>query len=253
MFTKAIVRKPGRSVVHGITTAGLGKVDFQLVCRQHDAYISALKGCGLEVIVLDAQERFPDSVFMEDVALLTPKCAIITRPGAESRQGEELLIKSTLEQYYDNLALIKSAGMVEAGDIMMAGNHFFIGLSERTNQEGAKQLFAILERYGHTGSTVRLQDLLHLKTGCSYLENNTMVVIPAMAQKPEFSGYDKIVVDEDESYAANCVWINGTVLIPSGNPKLEAKVINKGYQVIELEMSEFRKLDGGLSCLSLRF
>ncbi len=145
MFTKAIVRKPGRSVVDGITTAALGKVDFQLLCRQHNAYIRALKSCGLEIIVLDAEEQFPDSVFMEDVALLTPQCAIITYPGAETRQGEELLIKPTLEPYYENLELVKGSGTVEAGDIMMAGNHFFIGLSERTNREGARQMISILE------------------------------------------------------------------------------------------------------------
>lgn len=253
MFTKAIVRRPGRSAVHGITTAALGKVDFQLMCKQHEAYIRALKSCGLEVIVLDAEEQFPDSVFMEDVGLLTPKVAIITCPGAESRLGEEQLIKPVLEGFYKHVASLKNPGTLEAGDVMMAGNHFFIGLSERTNPEGARQLISILEKYGHTGSTIRLEELLHLKTGCSFLENKNLVVDPSFFDLQDFSGFEKIVVDEDERYAANCVWINGTVLVPSGYPKISRKIRDIGYTILELDMSEFRKLDGGLSCLSLRF
>ncbi|MCF8366741.1 MAG: hypothetical protein K9H16_13215, partial [Bacteroidales bacterium] len=220
---------------------------------QHDAYINALKTCGLEVTILQEAEQFPDSVFMEDVALLTPKVAIITRPGAHSRLGEELLVKPVVETFYKKVEAIESPGTVEAGDIMMAGNHFFIGLSERTNRTGAEQLIMILGKYGHTGSVVELWDLLHLKTGCSYIENNVMVVANSLAESEEFKCFDKLRVDDNESYAANCVWINGHVLVPYGNPKISGKIKKAGYEVIELDMSEFRKLDGGLSCLSLRF
>jgi dimethylargininase len=253
MFTKAIVRKPGRSVVHGISTAGLGAVDYPKMCRQHEAYIDALKKCGLEVIILDQEERFPDSVFMEDVALLTSKCAVVTRPGAKSRQGEEKLIKPVLSSYYNTVEQIEPPGTLEAGDVMMAGTHFYIGLSERTNQAGAEQLISILEKYGFSASKVHLKDILHLKTGISFIENNTVLIAEVYKAEEAFSSYNKLWVDSDESYAANCVWINGHVLLPAGNPKIKASIENEGFRVIELEMSEFRKLDGGLSCLSLRF
>jgi dimethylargininase len=253
MFTKAIVRKPGRSVVTGITTANLGEVDFHLMIRQHEAYVQTLMDCGLNVTILDAAEEFPDSVFMEDVALLTPKVAIITWPGAVSRLGEEQMVKPVLERFYQNVEAIQSPGTIEAGDIMMIGNHFFIGISERTNPEGANQMIKILEKYGHTGSTIHFEDMLHLKTGCSYLEKKNLVVAKAFSELPEFESFNKILVDEDESYAANCIWINDNVLIPSGNPKLISQIQDIGYKVIGLDMSEFRKLDGGLSCLSLRF
>ena len=253
MFTKAIVRKPGKSVVDGITTAGLGAVDYSKMCCQHEAYIDALKKCGLQVIILDEEERFPDSVFMEDVALLTSKCAVVTRPGAKSRRGEELGLGKVLGSFYQSIERIEKPGTLEAGDVMMAGAHFYIGLSERTNQAGADQLILILEKYGFSGSVVYLNDILHLKTGISYIENNTVVIAGAYKTEEAFSSYKKLWVDNDESYAANCVWINGHVLLPDGNPKIKASIINEGYRVIELEMSEFQKLDGGLSCLSLRF
>lgn len=253
MFTKAIVRKPGKSVVDGITTAGLGRVDYRKLCIQHSEYIKALKTCGLELTILEAAEQFPDSVFMEDVTLLTPKCAIITRPGAKSRQGEESLIRPVLDNFYQNIEIIESPRTLEAGDVMMVGDHFYIGLSERTNLAGADQLIQILERYGFSGSMVHLKDILHLKTGISYIENNTVVIAEPYKTEEAFSAYRKLWVDHDESYAANCVWINGNVLLPAGNPKIKANIEKEGYHVIELEMSEFQKLDGGLSCLSLRF
>jgi len=253
MFTKAIVRKPGKSVVDGITTAGLGAVDYDKLRSQHSKYIEALKACGLELIILDEMEDYPDSVFMEDVALLTSKCAIITRPGAKSRLGEELGLRKVLQNYYQNIERIENPGTLEAGDMMMVGDHFYIGLSERTNQTGADQLITILEKYGFSGSVVHLEDILHLKTGISYIENNTVVIAQPYKTEEAFSSYKKLWVDDDESYAANCVWINGHVLLPDGNPKIKASIINEGYRVIELEMSEFQKLDGGLSCLSLRF
>jgi len=253
MFTKAIVRKPGKSVVDGITTAGLGKVDYPTLCQQHEAYTEALKKCGLELIILEASEQFPDSVFMEDVALLTSKCAIITRPGAKSRQGEENIVRPVLENLYQNIEQIVSPGTVEAGDIMVVGDHFYIGLSERTNMAGANQLITILEKYGFSGSVVHLKDILHLKTGISYIENNTVVIAEPYKAETSFSSYKKLWVDNDEGYAANCVWINGRVLLPVGNPKIKASIQNEGYTIVELEMSEFQKLDGGLSCLSLRF
>ncbi len=253
MFTYALVKRPCKNMVQGLTNAGLGMPDFKKAVKQHDNYIKALNRCGLEVIILDEDERYPDSVFIEDVALLTPECAIITRPGATSRRAEVDGMEDVLNSFYEHIEIIKSPGTVEAGDIMMVRSHFFIGLSQRTNEAGARQMISILEKYGMSGSLVTLEKVLHLKTGVAYLEDNNMLVAGEFVTKKEFSDFDKIVVDEDESYAANSVWINGKVLVPGGFPKVSNKIELAGYEVINVDVSEFRKLDGGLSCLSLRF
>ncbi len=253
MFKNAIVRKPCRNLVNGLTGTDLGKPDYDLAVIQHEAYISALQKCGLEVTVLAADENYPDSVFVEDTALLTPGCAVITNPGAPSRKGEIKEMAEVLSGYFTEIETIKDPGTLEAGDVMMAGNHFYIGLSERTNLIGADQLIKILEKYGLSGSTVTLQNILHLKSGVSYLENNNMLVSAAFIDRSEFKRYKIIPVVESESYAANSLWINNSVLVAKGFPATKSGIEKAGYKTIELDVSEFRKLDGGLSCLSLRF
>ena len=254
MFTKAIVRTPGKSLVNGLSDSKyLGTPDYSNAIIQHLQYIEALKSCGLKITVLDPCEEYPDSTFVEDVALITPSCTIMTRPGAESRRGEVKKMTKTLESQFKNLEFIESPGTIEAGDIMMVGDHYYVGLSERTNLQGAEQLIAILVRHGLKGSTVSLKEVLHLKTGLSYLENNRLVVCGEFKNDPVFSGFDQIEIPESESYAANCIWVNDNVIIPSGYPITKQKVSATGYNVIEVDVSEFKKLDGGLSCLSLRY
>lgn len=253
MFTRAIVRKPCRNMIKGLTSSDLGKPDYDLALIQHAAYVEALQDCGLDVIMMEADERYPDSTFVEDTALLTKRCAIITRPGAPSRQGETAAIREVLDGYFDNLEMVQEPGTVEGGDIMMAGSHFYIGLSERTNPQGARQLIGFLEKYGLTGSTLAVEAGLHLKTGLSYLENNTIVCATSFLQAEDFREYRILEIDQDESYAANCVWVNGHVLVAKGYPRTLKMISDAGYPVIELDVSEFQKLDGGLSCLSLRF
>jgi len=252
-FKQAIARRPCMEMAEGITTADLGKPDYGQAMKQHDRYVGVLEECGLQVRVLESDSRFPDSVFIEDVALCTPHCAIITHPGALSRQGEQVEMQAVLSDYYQDIERILFPGTVEAGDIMMVGVHYFIGLSERTNMEGASQLIRILERYGMTGSLVPLKHVLHLKTGVSYLENNNLLVCGEFMDYPDFARFNKILVPGGEAYAANSLWINGTVLMPEGYPETKAGILANGYQVVELDVSEFRKMDGGLSCLSLRF
>jgi dimethylargininase len=253
MFSNAIVRKPGKSLINGITGANLGIPDYPKAVEQHNKYVQSLKDCGLTVRVLNADEKFPDSTFMEDVALLTPKCAIVTNPGAPSRRGEIIGIKNIIRDYYNSVEEILLPGTVEAGDIMMVGNHFYIGLSGRTNLAGAEQVIYILNKYGMSGSVIKLEKVLHLKTGLAYLENNNLVACGEFLSNPEFKKFNIIEIPEEESYAANCVWINDKVLIPEGYPITKQKIIDAGYDIIEVDVSEFRKLDGGLSCLSLRF
>jgi dimethylargininase len=254
MFTRAIVRKPARSLVHGITThPEFGKPDYELALRQHDAYVKALERCGLAVQVLPALEDFPDSCFVEDVAVCTKRFALITRPGAASRAGEIAGIRDLLAAHYRIIEEIKAPGTLEGGDVMMAGDHFYIGLSSRTNAEGCAQFIKALERHGCTGSGVRMPPTLHLKTGCSYMEENVLLVDAAFAGYPEFKAFRHIDIASEETYAANCLRVNGYVIVPAGYPMALAAIKARGMQTIELDMSEYRKIDGGLSCLSLRF
>jgi dimethylargininase len=253
MFSNAIVRKPGKNIIKGLTSSDLGIPDYQKALKQHDIYVNALKNCGLKVKELEADENYPDSTFIEDVALLTPHCAIITNPGAESRKGEIVGMRRILEEYYFDIDEILSPGTVEGGDIMMVGSHFYIGLSARTNLTGAEQIIRILNKYGMNGSIIKLEHVLHLKTGVAYLENNNLVACGEFLSNPEIKKYNIIEIPDKESYAANCVWINDTVLIPKGYPITKHRISEAGYSIIEIDVSEFRKLDGGLSCLSLRF
>lgn len=253
MFSKAIVRTPCQALVNGISSANLGAPDYQKALFQHADYVEALKECGLQVTVLPADEKFPDSTFVEDVALMTPHCAILTNPGAPTRNLETQSIRSTLHEFYKKVEIIQAPGNLEAGDIMMVGNHFYIGLSKRTNPAGAEQMITILERYGMQGSVIELTEVLHLKTGLGYLENNNLLACGEFLTKPEFQQYHILPVDPHEAYAANSVWINDIVLMPAGFPKTRDLIASAGYQVRQVDVSEFQKLDGGLSCLSLRF
>jgi dimethylargininase len=253
MYTKAIVRTPCKNIVNGLTTANLGKPDYEKALKQHSQYVEALKECGLEVIILEPDENFPDSTFVEDTALLTPHCAIITNPGAPSRKGEIVEIKEVLRRYFNNIEHINDPGTVDGGDILRVGSHFYIGIAERTNSTGAQQVISILNKYGMSAATVSLKNVLHLKSGVSYLEKNNLVVSSEFIENTQFQSYNLIKVDQEESYAANCVWVNETVLIAKGFPKTKEAIEKAGYKTIEIDVSEFRKVDGGLSCLSLRF
>jgi dimethylargininase len=253
MFTQAIVRQPCPEMIRGLTSASLGKPDFPKAMEQHGAYVEALKICGLNVEVLEPDSRYPDSVFVEDVALCTPACAIVTNPGAPSRNGEKHEIKTVLEGHYTHVEAIEAPGTLDAGDVMMVGTHFYIGISERTNREGAMQLSTILKDYGMSASPVSFKNMLHLKSGLSYLEQNHLLITGELQDQPAFAGFQRILVDPQEAYAANSLWVNSTVLVPAGFPRTLARIQEAGYATITVNVSEFQKLDGGLSCLSLRF
>ncbi|MGY4105012.1 dimethylarginine dimethylaminohydrolase family protein [Ignavigranum ruoffiae] len=255
MFKNVIVRVPSKSISEGLTSANEGKPIYEKALVQHENYVSALTKCGVNVTVLEPKDEFPDACFVEDVALCTPKCAIITRPGAETRREEAALedMHQALRKFYDNIEKIEAPGTIEAGDIMMVGDHYYIGLSDRTNQEGADQMIAILEKYGMSGETVKLDTMLHLKTGLAYLENNNLIVCGEFTTKECFKDFNKLEVEMDEAYGANCIWVNGTVIVPEGYPNIKAKIEDLGYKTLVVDTSEYRKIDGGLSCLSLRF
>ena len=255
MFTRAIVSKPCRAMVNGLTSAKLGKPNYHMALDQHEAYITALETTGLEVTIMNADEHFPDSCFVEDTAVLNEKVAIIDRPGAISRQGEPHDIEIALQRFYSSQQLQKiiPPGTLEGGDVMRIGNMYYVGQSDRTNPEGIQQFRRILQKYGFGLTEIALRDMLHLKTGVNFLGDNLLLVAGEFIDHPKFDGFTKIVVDDNEGYAANCLRINDCILIPAGFPKIKTKLELLPFRLIELEMSEFQKLDGGLSCLSLRF
>lgn len=282
MFTRAIVRPPAPNFAEGLTTAGLGAPDCERALEQHEAYCLALEQCGLTLTRLDPDPKHPDSTFVEDAAVLTKRCAVVTRPGAPSRRGEVESMRSVLSQFFPSFHEIKSPGTLDGGDVCQAGHHFFIGISARTNEAGATQLSKILEDGGYSTSIVDtgvraptlvgpslaakshptevgtltpdlFGSLLHLKSGIAWLGDNRLAITEALAERPEFARFDLVHVDGDEEYAANCVRVNDCVLVAIGYPKIQERLQKLGYETIALEMSEFQKMDGGLSCLSLRF
>jgi len=256
MFTNAIVRTPGENFANGLTSTFLGVPDYVRALQQHCRYCEALERCGLRVTHLDRDLGYPDSTFVEDTAVLTSRSAILTRPGAISRQGEVAAIRGPLKQFFSTLYQISAPGTLEGGDICQAESHFFIGISQRTNEEGTRQLAELLVREGCTSTFVDIrgiEGLLHLKSGMAYIGDNNLVLIETLAGDHRFRGYNIIRVNPGESYAANCVRVNDYVLLPAGYPGQEASLKQLGYKVLLLDVSEFQRMDGGLSCLSLRF
>jgi dimethylargininase len=256
MFRRAIVRPPAPNFADGLTTVDLGVPDVAKALDQFEAYCEALEGCGLELLRLLADPRHPDSTFVEDTVILTERGAILTRPGAPSRQGEVAAIEEAVAWFFPEPARITAPGTVDGGDVCEAGNHFFIGLSARTNEVGARQLAVHLEGMGYTSATVDIRGvagILHLKSGIAAPDGRRLVVIDALAGHPAFAGWDLVHVDPAENYAANCSRVNDAVLIAAGFPKFEASLRALALKTIALDMSEFEKMDGGLSCLSLRF
>jgi dimethylargininase len=256
MFRRAIVRPPAENFADGLTTVDLGVPDFEKALAQHERYCEALVGCGLELTRLRPDPLFPDSTFVEDTALMTGEAPILTRPGAPSREGEVVDMEGVLGGLFTGLRRIQPPGTVDGGDICDAGSHWFLGVSARTNEEGARQLAELLEPDGISSSCVDIRgvaDILHLKSGIAHLSGRRLVVIDSLAADPAFSGWDIVRVDAGEEYAANCVPVNDRVLFPKGFPRLEERLRGLGYDPLVLDVSEFRKMDGGLSCLSLRF
>ena len=279
MFAKAIVRPPSPNFAEGLTTADLGAPDYQLALKQHDAYCAALELCGLKVLRLEADKNYPDSCFVEDAAIVIPESAfqcarvpsptrvVLTRPGAATRTGEVESMRAALERIMPEFAIeqIQPPGTLDGGDICKAGEHYFIGVSERTNETGAEQLAQSVTAHGYTAHVVDIRSRppsrngwivtqqLHLKSGVAYIGDNRLVVTESLADRREFAEFEVVLVPRGEEYAANCVRVNDYVLVASGHEEFEQKLSGFGYRTIPLEMSEFQKMDGGLSCLSVRW
>lgn len=254
MFTKAITRMPPHSMAQGLTTAELGVPDHATALAQHADYCAALSEAGLAVETLPPLPEFPDSVFVEDPAVMLPgkQAAVLALPGAEARAGEAKAMRPALEQYGEVCA-IEQPGTLDGGDVLLMGSAFYVGLTSRTNQAGFDQFKTIVTRFGFTAIPVPLSAGLHLKTDINVVAENTVLASKALAARPEFSEYRVITVPEDEAYAANSLLVNQTLLVPKGFPRTLELVQGLGPKVRIVDTSEFRKMDGGLTCLSLRF
>jgi dimethylargininase len=255
-FTHALTRKPGNSFPFGITTANLGRPNLELAQAQHIRYCEALTQAGLHVDTLPALEFFPDAVFVEDVAIVEPDFAVLTRPGALPRRGEVQEMLPVLKQHFERVYRVDGNATLDGGDICKADDVYYLGLSDRTNLEGAQQLAAILNHFDYRSELIDIrpmEGILHLKSAVNYLGDNTMLLDPRLAELNAFAAYHCLVVPLEEAYAANCLRVNDVVLVPAGFPKTSELLQSAGFQVELLDVSEYQKMDGGLSCLSLRW
>lgn len=220
--------------------------------QQHAAYVEALHMLGLDVIVLEALPAYPDAYFVEDVAVVFPEVAVLTHPGAPSRQGEVESIQPVLARYRP-LEHIQPPATLDGGDVLVIDKRIFIGLSQRTNLYGAVELGRILEKFGYTCSHVLVGAGLHLKSSFNYMGDDTVLMNEIFAYQTDFDDYRKIFVDLDEAYACNTLLVNDYLIVPQGFPRTRDKLASLGRRIIEVDISEARKMDGGLTCMSLRF
>jgi dimethylargininase len=255
-FTRAIVRPPSSNFADGLTSVALGTPDFALVLEQHARYCDALERCGLTLTRLPEDRAHPDSTFVEDTAILSERCNVLTRPGAVSRAGEVASMRTALGSMGIAFKEIEAPGTLDGGDICEHGDHFFIGVSQRTNWDGAAQLATFLGKAGYESSCIDIRavsGILHLKSGIASLDDQRIVAIDSLLDHPALKGRDIARVPPGDEYAANCVRVNDHVLVPAGFPRMHDALDALGYSLVALDMSEFQKMDGGLSCLSLRF
>lgn len=256
MATKALVQPPATSFASGLTASGLGPPDAALAAVQHEGYVAALERAGVEVLRLAADARFPDGTFVEDAAIVTERGAVLARPGAPSRLGEVAAVAAALERALPLLGRIEAPGTLDGGDVCATESRVFIGLTERTNEEGARQLAALLALAGRRAVLVDLRGvpgLLHLKTGIAYLGEGRLLAWETLARREELRGLEVLPVPTDEAYAANAVRVNDRVLVADGFPETRDRIERAGLATVAVPVSEFRKMDGGLSCLSIRW
>lgn len=253
-FTNAITRRPGDSAAHGLRAVDTGAPDLAVMRRHHDAYVAALRATGAEVTVLDPLEDYPDAHFVEDTALCLPEGAVVLRPGAPSRLGEAAAMAPVLESFYGRVAGIEGPGFVEGGDILTTEREILVGLSARTDRAGVEELAALVEPWGYSLREVATPPgVLHFKTDCSLLDAETILATPRLAAAGGLDGYRLIHTAEGEEAAANTIRFNDVVLMPEGFPRTAERLAAAGYELREIGNSECAKLDGGMSCLSLRF
>ncbi|MCK8463791.1 arginine deiminase family protein [Aliiroseovarius sp. S1339] len=253
-FTRAITRRPAASIADGLRAEDIGAPDLDQMLADHAHYVATLKKTGAEVIELPPLEAYPDAQFVEDTALCLPQGAILMRPGAPSRMGEVAEMEPTLRDVYDDVRKINGPGHIEGGDILVTGREVLVGRSDRTDAAGVAELTAITSEWGHALREVFTPPgVLHFKTDCSLLDGDTILSTKRLDASGCFKGYNVLHVADGEEAAANSIRFNQLVLCPAGFPRTADMLAKAGYEVVEINNSECAKLDGGMSCLSLRF
>lgn len=252
-FNRAIVRIPSRSVVDGLRAVDVGAPSYEGVLQEHAAYVQALESLGVSVETLPALEAFPDSVFVEDTALVFTRAAILLRPGAATRRGEAAEMASTLERNFERVLRLED-GTAEGGDVLTTPRAVFIGVSARTSLSGASALVSLLAQIGLQGVVVRTPPgVLHLKSDCSMLDDETILCTPRLAAAEPFPGFRLIPTPEGEEGAANALRIGGKVLLSDAYSRTAEVLARAGYPVVPMKTAEIAKIDAGLSCMSLRW
>ena len=254
-FSHAITRKPSASITAGLRAVDIGTPDLAKMLAHHADYIDALRSTGAQVIELEALEAYPDSVFVEDTALCLPEGAIVMRPGAPSRLGEAAAMAPHLRALYADVRKISGPdSFIEGGDILTTETEILVGRSARTNAAGIVELTALVSDWGHKVREVFTPPgVLHFKTDCSLLDAETILSTKRLAASGCFDGYRVIYTAEGEEACANTIRFNDLVIMPAGFPKTRDALVQAGYTLREVGNSECAKLDGGMSCLSLRF
>ena len=243
----ALVRPPSRNITHALSEhPDAGSIDFQKAQQQHAAYCEALKTAGLIVEVLEPRDDFPDSVFIEDNAVILEGRAVLCSMKETSRQGEVSLLADALQSRLPVLGL-QAPVFIDGGDVMQTEKAVFVGQSQRTSAEAIEALQSLTSK---PVIPVAVKKGLHLKTSVSTLGGNLLVINSAFVETEPFREFEWIEVDEDEAYAANCLVVGENVILPAGFPKLEQRIQEYGFSTLPVAMSEFQKADGGVTCLS---
>ena len=249
----ALTREPARALdACELTYRERVPVDAAAAAAQHRGYCEALAACGARVVTLPAVDELPDSVFVEDTAVVLGEVAVLTRPGVESRRGEGSLIEPEVARLR-SVVRVEAPATLEGGDVLRLGRRLYVGLSPRTNAEGAEALRRFAAPYGYQVVTVEPRGCLHLKTGCSGLDEETVLVNPEWIDASVFRGLEVVAVDASEPWAANVLHVGNSVCVSTAFPRTAEMLARRGYDVRAVEVSEFAKAEGGLTCMSLLF
>ena len=245
-----IVRGPGRSYKDCLRTKKV-EIDTDRAIKQHETYAQTLSELGIDLVRLNPLEEFPDSCFVEDTAVIIGDMAIICRLKPASRRGEENEIGKVLKEYKEVFHIIEPA-FLEGGDLLVTQDKVYIGRSGRSDDNGISQLRDIL-RESRDLIPVDIEDSLHLKSFCTLIDEETLLIREGSGCKGIFKGFRFIQAPHEEGNAANVLSIHGRIIMPKGYPITRERIMEMGHEVIEVDISEFEKGDGGVTCLSILF
>lgn len=225
-------------------------IDWRRARDQHEAYEGVLRSLGCSVLRLPALAEHPDSVFVEDAAVVLDECAVITRPGAQSRRGEVASVAEALRAFRE-LRYIQAPATLDGGDVLRVGKRLYVGLSTRTTADGARELADAVAPYGYRVDCVTARDCLHLKTAVSALPDGRLLLDPSKVDGGAFGGAPGIAIHPEEHEGANVLFVNETVVCPASAPRTREALEENGYAVASVDASELAKAEGGLTCCSL--